>query len=78
MHVPTRRHLTTILFLLRGYAQEQRRMHGKMVERPGGIQLTPDECEDWAQTLEGSAPAPTPAARKVIIQPKPAAKRGRK
>lgn len=52
VNILTRRHLTTILFLLRGYAQEQRRSHGKLVEREGGIQLTPTECEQWADILE--------------------------
>jgi hypothetical protein len=27
-------------------------VHGKLVEREGGIQLTPAECDDWAQEIE--------------------------
>lgn len=94
MNIPTRRHATTLLFLLRGYAQEQRRSHGKLVEREGGIQLTPDEIEEWAQEIEkecvalprGESPLVTAATtlhrhaapKKVIIQPNMKTKRGRK
>ena len=27
-------------------------MHGSLVERPGGIQLTPTEMETWADELD--------------------------
>lgn len=46
------RTLTTLLYLLRGFAQQQRRMHGPLVERPGGIELTPREMEALADDLE--------------------------
>lgn len=51
----SQRHVTTLLYLLRGYADQQRRMHGKLVERPGGIELTPTEMEAWADELEAEA-----------------------
>lgn len=91
MKIPTRRHAITILYLLRGYADQQRRMHGKLVERPGGIELTPTEMETWANDVEaackdllgspaslaGPVHTPAPPARKVIIQPNTKRKRGR-
>ena len=52
LNFPTERHLTTLLYLLRGYAEQQRRTHGPLVERPGGIELTPTEMETWADELE--------------------------
>lgn len=52
---PSARHVTTLLYLLRGYAEQQRRMHGAMVERPGGIELTPTEMEAWADEVEAAA-----------------------
>lgn len=51
----SQRHVTTLLFLLRYYADQQRRMHGPMVERPGGIELTPNEMEAWADEIEAEA-----------------------
>ena len=52
---PSKRHVTTLLYLLRGYADQQRRMHGPGVERPGGIELTPSEMEAWADEREAQA-----------------------
>lgn len=49
------RHVTTLLYLLRGYADQQRRMHGRLVERLGGIELTPSEMEAWADEIEAEA-----------------------
>jgi len=54
----TPRHVTTILFLLRYHADQTRRMHGPMVERPGGIELTPTEMEAWEDELEAAHPLP--------------------
>lgn len=51
----SKRHITTLLYLLRGYAEQQRREHGPLVERPGGIELTPTEMEAWADELEAEA-----------------------
>lgn len=51
----SQRHVTTLLYLLRGFADQQRRMHGPMVERPGGIELTPNEMEAWADEIEAEA-----------------------
>lgn len=48
----TRRHVTTIVYLLCGYAEQQRRMHGPLAERPGSIELTPTEMEAWAEEIE--------------------------
>lgn len=52
---PSERHVTTLLYLLRGYANQQRRTHGPLVERPGGIELTPSEMEAWADEIEAEA-----------------------
>lgn len=49
------RTLTTLLYLLRGYAVQQRRMHGPLVERPGGLELTPREMDTLADQLESGA-----------------------
>lgn len=47
------RHLTTILFLLRHYADHQRRMHGPALDSWGeGIELAPREMEQWADDIE--------------------------
>lgn len=51
----SQRHVTTLLYLLRGYADQQRRTHGPGAERPGGIELTPAECEAWADEIEAEA-----------------------
>lgn len=65
----TPRHARTLCYLLRGYAEQQRRMHGPLIEKPGGIELTPSEMERWAQEVEeaelaqvGRQPEPNPNA----------------
>lgn len=52
------RHVTTLLFLLRNHAARQRFEHGPMVERPGGIELTPTEMEAWADEIEATHALP--------------------
>jgi hypothetical protein len=56
--LPSARHTSTLLFLLRNDATRQRFEHGAMVERPGGIKLTPSEMEAWADELEAANTLP--------------------
>jgi hypothetical protein len=43
------RQRNTLLYLLRYEAEQQRRMHGKVPR--GGILLTPEEMDQWAQEI---------------------------
>lgn len=47
-----RRTQTTLLYLLRGYAQQVQREHGKLVEWPGGLELRPSEMYALADAIE--------------------------
>ena len=52
----SKRHVTTLLFLLRYYADQQRKLHGSLIEQAGGsFELTPNEMEAWADEIEAEA-----------------------
>ncbi len=48
----SRRHVATLLHLLRYHADQERRMHGPLRDTPGSFQLTPTEMEVWADAIE--------------------------
>lgn len=48
-----RKQTLTVVHILRKEAKEQRFMHGrKLIEKPGGIFITPNEMEELADEIE--------------------------
>lgn len=56
MRLASRRHVVTLLHLLRREAEQQRFMHGPGIERPGGFMLTPREMDAWADAIDAANP----------------------